>query len=108
MSAYTISEMVQHPLHTVCALVLPKTNVPLRGGASIFFRTVAGFFSSGMSFLGTSGTLKISFVFKNVSFHSVYSRRHNKGSHNMEDILFFNKTRSQTELVQRHFFTNGC
>jgi hypothetical protein len=46
-------------------------NVPLEGGTSIFFRTVVGFFSSGMSFLGTSGTLKILFDFKNMSLYNV-------------------------------------
>lgn len=66
-----VSVAVQHSLCPLCSLVLPKINVPFGGGASIFFRSGVGFFSSGMSFLGTSGTLKISCVFKHVSFHSV-------------------------------------
>lgn len=52
-------------------MALLQINVPLGGGASTFFRTGVGFFSSGMSFLGTSGTLKIFFVFRNMFSYNV-------------------------------------
>lgn len=73
---------MQYQLVFPLALVLLEMNVPLGGGASTFFRTGVGFFSSGMSFLGTSGTLKILFVFNHVFFYMFEYNRHEKESRN--------------------------